>query len=321
MAVTRFTEVTTAIGLEVDDPSTARRLLLALHRPLVRAGARLTAAYVLTGVLLALMVVQSLLGLVVDGLYPEQAWAVAALRGNDLVTLVVAVPLLAGAAALTRWRPSTAAVVVWLAMLFYGVYNYAYYAFGAAFSDVFLLHVAALAVSAWALLMVGTSIDADVVAIGVRGGPWARVVAVFTTLVGLALVGAWGTMSVRFALTGALPEDVMPPAAVHLVYALDLAVLAPAFVVAGVLLWLRIPWGAVLAAAVNVSGAVYLAVLWVVGGFQADAGIPDRTWASPVAIGSVLLTLAAALVLLIPWTPSVRRASREPAATAARRAG
>jgi hypothetical protein len=299
MAVTRSTQVT-AIGREVDQPAAGHRLLADLHRPLLRAGPRLTAASVLTAVLLVLMVVQSVLGLVVDGLYPEQTWAVAALRGNDLVTLVLVVPMLSAATWLSRRRPSTVAVVVWLAMLFYGVYNYAYYAFGAAFSDVFLLHVAALATSAYALLMLGTSVDADVVALGVRGGTWARVVAVFTALVGAALVGAWGTMSVRYAVTGALPEDVMPPAAVHLVYALDLAVLAPAFLVAGVLLWMRVPWGAVLAAAVNVSGAAYLAVLWAVGGFQADAGIPDKTWASPVAIGSTLLCLLAALVLLVP---------------------
>ena len=85
----------------------------------------------------------------------------------------------------------------------------------------------------------------------------------------------------------------MPPSAVHLVYAIDLSLLAPVFVVAGVLLWRREPWGAVLAVAINASGAVYLAVLWAVGGFQADAGIPGTTWLSPVAIGSVLACLAA----------------------------
>ncbi len=299
MAVTRITEVA-AIGVEVDDTSAARRVLLALHRPLLRSGARLTAAYVLTAVLLVLMVAQSVLGLAVDGLYPEQTWAVAALRGNDLVTLVLVVPLLAGAALLSRRHPSTPSVAVWLATLFYGLYNYAYYAFGTAFSDVFLLHVAALATSAYALLMLGTSLDVDAVAVAVRSGPVARVVAAFTTLVGTALVLAWGGLSIRHSVTGALPEDVMPPSAVHLVYALDLAVLAPAFLVAGVLLWRRVPWGAVLAAAVNVSGAAYLAVLWVVGGFQADAGIDGTTWASPVAIGSTLLCLLAALALLLP---------------------
>lgn len=300
MARARTTTEYTAIGIEVEGGAAGQRLLAELHRPLLRAGPRLTAATVLTAALLVLMVVQSVLGLLVDGLYPEQAWAVAAFRGNDLVTLVLVVPLLATAAVLSRRRPSTASVAVWLGLLFYGVYNYAYYAFGGAFSDVFLLHVGALATSAYALLLLGTSIDADVVALGVRGGAWARVVAAFTTVVGVALVGAWGTLSVRYALTGALPEDVMPPEAVHLVYAIDLAVLAPAFLVAGVLLWLRIPWGAVLAAAVNVSGAAYLAVLWVVGGFQADAGIEGKTWASPVAVGATLACLLAALVLLLP---------------------
>ncbi len=263
-------------------------------------GPALRAARVLTGVVLGLMVVQSLLGLVVDDLYPEQVWAVAALRGNDLVTLVVAVPVLAAALLASRRSPSAASVTAWLGMLFYGVYNFAYYAFGTRFNDVFLVHVAAFASSVAGLVLLGASIDARAVAGRLAQGRAARVVACFSTLVGLALVGAWGTMSVRFAVTGRLPEDVMPPEAVHLVYALDLGVLAPAFLTAGVLLWRRIPWGAVLAAAVNLSGAVYLAVLWAVGGFEANAGIAGKTWLSPVAIGSTLACLAAAIALLRP---------------------
>ncbi|MFL6176455.1 MAG: hypothetical protein ACJ715_07360 [Ornithinibacter sp.] len=266
---------------------------------ILRAGPRLRAALILSGVVLLLMVVQAALGLAVGGLYPEQSWAVAAFRGNDLVTLLVAAPVLALAMVASRRRESSASVLVWLGMLHYGVYNYAYYAFGAAFSSVFLLHVAALVASIGALLMLGTSIDAGRAARGVAGGTRARVVAGFTTFVGVALVAAWGGISLRFALTGALPGDIMPPSAVHLVYAIDLSLLAPVFVVAGVLLWRREPWGAVLAVAINASGAVYLAVLWAVGGFQADAGIPGTTWLSPVAIGSVLACLAATLALLV----------------------
>jgi hypothetical protein len=271
------------------------------HSPstLLRPGPRLTAAWILSGVVLALMVVQSVLGLVVADLYPEQPWAVAAFRGNDLVTLVLAAPVLAVAMLASRRRPGSASVLVWLGMLHYGVYNYAYYSFGAAFSSAFLLHVAALVASIGALLMLATSIDADRAARGVAGGARARVVAGFTTVVGLALVAAWGGLSLRFALTGMLPANVMPPAAVHLVYAIDLSLLAPAFLVAGILLWRREAWGSVLAVAINASGAVYLAVLWAVGGFQADAGIPGTTWWSPVAIGSVIACGAATLALLV----------------------
>ena len=281
---------------------------------ILRAGPRLRAAQILSGVVLALMVVQAVLGLAVSGLYPEQTWAVAAFRGNDLLTLLVAAPVLAVAMLASRRRESSASVLVWLGMLHYGVYNYAYYSFGAAFSSAFLLHVAALVASIGGLLMLATSIDAGRAARGVAGGTRGRVVAGFTTFVGVALVAAWGGISLRFALTGALPANIMPPSAVHLVYAIDLSLLAPVFLVAGVLLWRREPWGAVLAVAVNASGAVYLAVLWAVGGFQANAGIPGTTWLSPVAIGSVLACLGATLALLVHPHPEGNRTTAPTAA-------
>ena len=262
----------------------------------------------------ALMVVQAALGLAVSGLYPEQTWAVAAFRGNDLVTLLIAAPVLAIAMLASRRRESSASVLVWLGMLHYGVYNYAYYTFGAAFSSVFLLHVAALVASIGGLLMLATSVDAGRAAHGVAGGARGRVVAAFTTFVGVALVAAWGGISLRFAVTGALPANIMPPSAVHLVYAIDLSLLAPVFVVAGVLLWRREPWGAVLAVAINASGAVYLAVLWAVGGFQANAGIPGTTWLSPVAIGSVLACLVATAALLVHPNPEGNRTTAPTAA-------
>ena len=283
---------------------------------ILRTGQRLHAAQILSEVVLLLMVVQAVLGLAVSGLYPEQTWAVAAFRGNDLVTLLVAAPVLAVAMLASRRRDSSASVLVWLGMLHYGVYNYAYYSFGAAFSGVFLLHVAALVASIGGLLMLGTSIDAGRAARGVAGGTRGRGVAVFTTFVGVALVAAWGGLSLRFAVTGTLPANVMPPSAVHLVYAIDLSLLAPVFVVAGVLLWRREPWGAVLAVAINASGAVYLAVLWAVGGFQANAGIPGTTWLSPVAIGSVLACLAATLALLVHPHPEGDRTAAPTAAVA-----
>jgi hypothetical protein len=281
---------------------------------ILRPGPRLTAAWTLSGVVLGLMVVQAGLGLAVGGLYPEQPWAVAAFRGNDLVTLLLAAPVLAVAMLASRRRASSASVLVWLGMLHYGVYNYAYYAFGAAFSSAFLLHVAALVASIGALLMLATSFDAGRAARGVASGTRARVVAVYTLVVGVALVAAWGGLSLRFALTGTLPANIMPPSAVHLVYAIDLSLLAPVFVVAGILLWRREAWGSVLAVAINASGAVYLAVLWAVGGFQADAGIPGTTWLSPVAIGSVLACLAATVALLVRPHREVERAEAPSAA-------
>src|ERR1043165_623357 len=64
-----------------------------------------------------------------SGLYHESDWAAGALRGGDLVTLVVVVPVLVVAA----WRASrgsTRAQLIWAAMLVYNLYNYTYIVFG-----------------------------------------------------------------------------------------------------------------------------------------------------------------------------------------------
>jgi hypothetical protein len=115
----------------------------------------------------------------------------------------------------------------------------------------------------------------------------------------------------------------MPAEAVHLVYALDLSLLAPAFVVSGVLLWRRTPWGLLLGGAVSVFGAAYLTVLWCVGGFQADAGIDGKTWLSPAGVVPALLCLACALLLLRrsgPRPPSTAPTRTEPSRTEPTRA-
>ena len=81
--------------------------------------------------LAALMATQALLGLLASGAYRDVAWIKATWFGNDLVTLLIAVPLLLGA----MWsasRGSTRARLIWLGVLGYAVYNYTYYVLGAA---------------------------------------------------------------------------------------------------------------------------------------------------------------------------------------------
>lgn len=243
-----------------------------------------------------LMTVESVLGFFVHGLYEEDTWAVAALRGNDLVTLVLVAPVLALAVA--RGRRSSRWQLVWLGSLFYSVYNFAYYAFGTAFNDVFLLHVATMALSIAALVALVPALDVTAVSAALTPHKADRWVAAYMVFVGTALITAWGGLSLRFAVTGELPHDVMPPSAVHLVYALDMSLLAPAFLTGGILLWRERAWGYALGVAVNLFGGAYLVVLEFVGGFEANAGIEGKTWASaPTIVGAALCFLAALSVL------------------------
>ena len=171
-------------------------------------------------------------------LYPEEPWAVAALRGNDLVTLVLVAPVLAVALVASRRRPTSASVLVWLGML--------------------LLRRLQLRV------------------LRLRGRVQRRLPAPRRRLLASMAVrwccsarastrprrprcgrrhprqrrrcvhhGRRGRAARRLGrYVGAVRRDRRPagrtscrPSAVHLVYAIDMGILAPMFLVAGILLW------------------------------------------------------------------------------------
>jgi hypothetical protein len=164
------------------------------------------------------------------------------------VTLVVAVPAL-GTALLAVWRGSVRAQLVWVGMLAAFVYTYAYYLFGAAFNDAFLLHVAVFSSSLFALVFAVSTLD--VADIGRRFGPRtpARWIGGLLAVLAVDLGTMWVFYSLRFAVTGDIPAGsalVETDTIVHLGYALDLALLVPAYALAAVLLWRRAAWGFVL---------------------------------------------------------------------------
>ena len=140
-------------------------------------------------------------------LYPEQPWAVAAFRGNDLVTRPRRAPVLAVAMLASRRDASSASVLVWLGMLHYGVYNYAYYSFGGGLQLGLPAARRGVRRPRWPRCSCSaTSIDAG------RGRPRCRRrhprrgSSRFSPRSSASRsLAAWGGLSVRFALTGDLP--------------------------------------------------------------------------------------------------------------------
>jgi hypothetical protein len=270
-----------------------------------RAPAGLRAAWLLSAAIAVLMAAASAAGLWVQRLYPDPTWASAALRGGDLVSLAVATPVLL-VALVGAIRGSRRAQLVWIGTLAYAVYNYAYYVFGSAFNDIFLLHVALFGASVFALGLALASLDAGGIAAAFSARTPARWIGGFLLATGAALGGAWGWLSLRFAITGKLPGGVYPAAAIHLVYTLDLALLAPSLVLAGVLLWRRAAWGLVLGTVLCVYGAAYQLNYLVATNFQAHAHVAGAVAFAP---STLLLTgafLLAALLLLASLRPARR---------------
>jgi hypothetical protein len=257
----------------------------------------LRAAYRISAAITVLMVVASAAGLLVDGLYRDGPWARGALRGGDMTTLVVAVPLLVASLLLAR-RGSRAAQAVWLGALGYSLYNYAYYVFGSAFNDIFVLHIALFSLSIAALVLAIATIDVDAIAARFRGVRGTRAIGAFLAVVGSVLGGLWLFLALRFAMTDELMAD-LPADGIHLVFAIDTSLLVPALVITGILMWRRTARGLVFGTAMVVMGGVYQVNLLIAGLFQANADVPGVKAFPPEGIVLATGFVVAMLVLLL----------------------
>ncbi|HUL85784.1 MAG TPA: hypothetical protein VLX89_09780 [Actinomycetota bacterium] len=264
----------------------------------------LRVAFVLAAAIAIAMVAASIVGLTVHGLYADSAWGREALRGGDLVSLLIAAPVLIAALVLAV-RGSMRAQLVVIGMLAYTLYDYAYYTFGAAFNAAFLLHIALFSLSVFALACAIPGVDAVAVRDLLRSRGAARWVGGMLVVVGVLQGALWIFVVLRFAVTGELLHDI-PVAGQHLVFALDLALLVPSLILAGVLLILGKPMGYVLGAAMAVMGAAYQLNLMAAGAFQANADVAGTTAFPPEGILLTTLFVAAAVALLRPRRAQTR---------------
>jgi len=250
------------------------------------------------------MAAASLLGVLIEGLYHDDAWGREAFRGGDVVTLALAAPMLAVSLLLVA-RGSRRAVPVWIGMLLYAVYNYAYAVFGAAFNDAFILHIAILSASIFALACALPQLDLRAVVWALRDAIAVRTIGVFLALVGVLQGGLWAFLLIRNIATGELIADV-PVAGQHLVFALDLGLLAPSLVLAGILLFRHTPFGFVFGPAMAVMGAVYQLNLMLAGVFQDRADVAGVKAFPPESIFLTATFVVAALLLLWPRRTAAR---------------
>jgi hypothetical protein len=122
--------------------------------------ARLCSCYRASALIGLLLAVAAGMGLFVPDLYKDDtAFAAAAFRGTDLVSLAVALPFLAGSLWLAR-RGSRRALLVWLGTLAYVAYTYLY-TFAIAWNRLFLVYVALLSLSVFTLVRALVALDAE----------------------------------------------------------------------------------------------------------------------------------------------------------------
>jgi hypothetical protein len=215
----------------------------------------------LSALLFALVALAAGAGVLVEGVYRDNLLVRAGWLGNDLVTLAAALPLLAIVTARAR-RGSPRAALAWSGVAAFTLYDYAFYAFGAAFNGLFLVYVAILVVSTFGLILVLGSPLVRRAARDVELGGRTRWVGVLVIAVSLALGGFWVATSARFLWTGEAPP--MVAAVEHptnVTGALDLWLVVSFGLLGGVWLWQGRGWGYVVATVWSVKGLLYMPAL------------------------------------------------------------
>lgn len=258
----------------------------------------------LSAIVALLMGLASASGLFSHELYRDNDLVASSWVGDDLVTFVVATPLFIGALVAAR-RGSTRATLVWLGMLVYSLYSYAFYLFGAAFNSLFLVYVLLYTLSAFALIFGLVDLDAGTLYDRVRPTLPRRWIAAFMFVVAAGLTAFYGTLSVQYAVTGQVPA-MIDAVGLHtnLIAALDLTMVVPVGVLGGVWLWRDRPWGYVLAVLWTVKGAVYMLDLSAATASTVLVG-PSNDWAQlglwgPIGVGCLI----AGVLLLAHLKPS-----------------
>ena len=249
------------------------------------------------------MAVAASWGLADVDLYQDAPSLRSMLRGHDLVTLAVAVPVLVAGVAGSVLSPSGGwrARAFWLGGLAFATYNYAVYVFGTAFNDLFLLHMAILVAAAIGLGAGIVTFEPPPPA----GRRPARVAAGLMGFLAAGLAGMWVFNALRFAFTGDAPVEsglVLPLSSTHLGYALDLTLIVPTYAVAAIWLWRGNRWGSSVAPVLLVGGLLqqltYLSALV----FQVRADIPGAVAFDPGEL-VVIAAYVAALAQLLRRRP------------------
>jgi hypothetical protein len=163
----------------------------------------LTFPFALSSIVAALLLISSIAGLLFGqgGLYEPNPATLPSFRTQDVITLVVVVPLLVTCLWLVR-RGSVRGLLVWMGTLFYVAYAYSFAVLGTWLPPLFLVYVAIVSMSVYGLIFVLVSTDAEAVRARFSDQTPVRWAGGFLIVMSLLLATLWVAMIVGDTLSG-----------------------------------------------------------------------------------------------------------------------
>jgi hypothetical protein len=238
--------------------------------------AKLKNSIILSFIILILALIASAGGLLIEDLYRDNALVKCVWRANDMVTLFLAIPLMAVALLFTI-RGSIKAQLIWMGTLWYMVYNYIFYMYAAAFNIFFLIYVALFILSLYALIFAMINTDAKTISRSFHSRIPVKWISGFMFFFAISLGIPWIAMSINFIFTSQVPAAILQTGhPTGVVFATDLSLLVSCLVLGAILLWKHKSWGYIISIILMVKGILYSLVLIIGGIFvYKDTGTND----------------------------------------------
>lgn len=231
------------------------------------------------------------------GLYRyETVSGAAQVIAGDVVTLCLGIPLLAVSAWLYR-RGSLRGALLLAGTLGYFLYTYASMAFLAAFNPLFLVYVALFSLSLFAFILSLMSIDVAALPGRFSARLPRRGIAGVLFAIGGFLLLAWLGRVMPAILTGTPPFG-LESYTTLVIQALDLGLIVPLTILAGVLLVRRRPFGYLLAAVALLKGLTMATAVSAMAFGQVLAGVAVSPAELVIFPGLALANAAMAWALL-----------------------
>ncbi len=245
-------------------------------------------------IILGLMIVATLTGIFSENLYQDNLFVQSAWYGTDLITFILAMPIFLISIILYKKKTLFGLLLVF-AMLFYFMYNYAFYLFSAALNDMYLIYVAIFALSFYGILLLVRKIKIEEVKESYKESTPIKLIGGYMILVGVFLGVFHIGLSLSYVFTDQVPAIVTNVAhPTNVIAALDLSFVVPVALLGGISLIKKQAWGYSLAVVWNFKGFIYMTALssasvvsYINGATQSLVELV--IWV-PIAIGCIIMS-------------------------------
>jgi hypothetical protein len=227
--------------------------------------------------------------------YWDTVSSAAQMQANDLVTLVLGLPLLAVSYWLTL-RGSLRGRLLLAGTLGFILYTYITMCFGAAYNRMFLVYVALFSMSLFAFVLVMMSFDIQTLPANFSGKLPRGWIAGLLFFAAAFLSAAWlGRIAATFA-PGAVPA--LENSTSLFIQVMDLGIVVPTCILSGILLLRRRPWGYLLASVSMMKFLTLGIAVSVMGVNMARVGVPVSVVELGIFPTMALLNIVMTIILL-----------------------